>query len=99
LIPPAAKYFVPTESSDKRYNQYGWNRAKIVAKGKKVQHFLNGIKVVEYERSNPVWRALVARSKYHVWPNFGELQEGHILLQDHGDEVFFKNIKIKLLVE
>jgi hypothetical protein len=99
LIPPAAKYFVPTELKEKRFNQYGWNRAKIVAKGKKVQHFLNGIKVVEYERSNPVWRALVARSKYQVWPKFGELQKGHILLQDHGDEVSFKNIKIKLLTE
>jgi hypothetical protein len=97
LIPASAKYFVPNESNDKRYNQYGWNRAKIVANGKKVQHFLNGIKVVEYERSTPVWRALVARSKYHVWPNFGELEKGHILLQDHGDEVYFKNIKIKVL--
>jgi len=99
LIPASAKYFVPTESSEKRYNQYGWNRAKIVTKGKKVEHFLNGIKVVEYERSTPVWRALVARSKYYVWPKFGELKEGHILLQDHGDEVHFKNIKIKLLSE
>jgi hypothetical protein len=99
LIPASAKYFVPTELKDKRINQYGWNRAKIVAKGEKVEHYLNGIKVVEYERRTPVWRALVARSKYHVWPNFGELEEGHILLQEHGDEVSFKNIKIKLLTE
>jgi hypothetical protein len=99
LIPANAKNFVPTEERDKRFNQYGWNRAKIVAKGKKVQHFLNGIKVVEYERSTPLWRELVARSKYHIWPNFGELKEGHILLQDHGDEVSFKNIKIKILTE
>jgi hypothetical protein len=99
LIPPSATYFVPTESSNKRFNKYGWNRAKIVARGKYIAHYLNGIKVVEYERGTPVWRALVARSKYHVWPNFGELEEGHILLQDHGDEVYFKNIKIKLLTE
>ena len=99
LIPPNAQYFVPTEETAKRFNQYGWNRAKIVVNGKKVQHYLNGIKVVEYERSTPVWRALVARSKYNVWPNFGELEEGHILLQDHGDQVSFKNIKIKTLSE
>jgi hypothetical protein len=99
LIPPSATYFVPNESSDKRFNKYGWNRAKIVAKGKYIAHYLNGIKVVEYERGTPVWRALVARSKYHVWPNFGELEKGHLLLQDHGDEVYFKNIKIKLLTE
>jgi hypothetical protein len=99
LIPANAKKFIPTEEMEKRFNQYGWNRAKIVAKGNKVQHFLNGIKVVEYERGTPAWRELVARSKYHIWPNFGELKEGHILLQDHGDEVSFKNIKLKILAE
>jgi len=62
-----------------------------------VQHFLNGIKVVDYTRGDQTWRALVARSKYVVWPNFGEAAEGHILLQDHGNEVQFKNIKIKAL--
>ncbi len=99
LIPANGKYFVPTESVDKRINEGGWNRAKIVVMGKKVEHYLNGIKVVEYERATPVWRALVARSKYHLWPNFGEIEKGHILLQEHGDEVSFKNIKIKLLPE
>ncbi len=99
LIPADAQYFVPNDPKDKRVNEYGWNRARIVASGKKVEHYLNGIKVVEYERGTPVWRALVAHSKYHVWPRFGELEEGHILLQDHGDEVSFKNIKIKKLAE
>jgi hypothetical protein len=95
LIPANAQFYAPHERP-KRINKYGWNRARIVVNGNKVEHFLNGIKVIEYIRSNQTWRALVARSKYHVWPNFGEAEEGHILLQDHGDQVFFRNIKIKV---
>ena len=76
---------------------YNWNRAKIVSKDNYVAHYLNGIKVVEYTRGTQMWRALVAYSKYAGWPDFGELPEGNILLQDHGDQVYFKNIKIKTL--
>ena len=96
LITADQRFYAPDDDREKRLNKYSWNRATIVVDGKNVEHYLNGIKVVEYERSNQVWRALVSRSKYHVWPNFGELEEGHILLQDHGDEVHFKNIKIKV---
>jgi hypothetical protein len=88
LIPPV----------NKRFNGIGmWNRAKIVVKGNHVEHWLNGFKVVEYERNNQMWRALVNYSKYKIWPKFGELEEGHILLQDHGDAVSFINIKIREL--
>ena len=97
LIKADASYYAPNESSKKRVNRYGWNRAKVVVRGKHVEHYLNGIKVIDYERATQTWRALVSRSKYAVWPNFGEREEGHILLQDHGDEVSFKNIKIKEL--
>jgi hypothetical protein len=95
LIPANAYFYAPNESTPKRVNKYSWNRARIVVEGRYVAHYLNGIKVVEYERNTQMWRALVARSKYHVWPNFGEAEEGNILLQDHGHEVHFKNIKIK----
>jgi hypothetical protein len=72
-----------------------WNTARLVVRGAKVEHWLNGQLILAYERGTPAFRETVAKSKYHAIPGFGEWADGHILLQDHGDRVAFRNIKLR----
>jgi hypothetical protein len=74
-----------------------WNTVRIVAKGAKVEHWLNGKKVVEYEMWSPKWEAAVAASKFKDYPQYGRAKAGHIGLQEHGSYVAFRNIKIREL--
>ena len=74
-----------------------WNTGKIILSGSKVQHFVNGKKVVDVDMSTDAWKEKVAKSKFAKWTKFGKNSSGHIVLQDHGDKVWYRNIQVKVL--
>lgn len=84
--------------NDKKVMPVGeWSHARIVSQGKHVEFWLNGLKTLEFERGSPAFRQAVARSKFKNIPDFGEWADGHILLQEHGSVVSFRNVKIREL--
>jgi hypothetical protein len=74
-----------------------WNQTRIVVDSTHVEHWLNGHKVVEYTLGSDDWNARVAASKFQVYPDFGKARQGHIALQNHGDPVWYRNIRIRPL--
>jgi hypothetical protein len=74
-----------------------WNTAHILVRGAHVEHWLNGVKVLEYDRDSPQFKQLIADSKFKVYPNFADMHDTAIVLQDHGFPVSFRNIKIREL--
>ncbi|GAB4230817.1 MAG: DUF1080 domain-containing protein [Acidobacteriota bacterium] len=85
----------PSENAVKPVGE--WNHSRLVVNGPHVEHWLNGKKVVEYELWSPEWEALVAASKFKDYPKYGRNRTGHIVLQDHGKTLWFRNIKIRRL--
>ena len=74
-----------------------WNHARILASGDHVEHWLNGTRVASFDIGSPDWSARVAASKFATWSGFGRMPVGRIALQDHGDRVAFRNIKVRVL--
>jgi len=74
-----------------------WNKGKILIKGNQVEHWLNGVKVVEYEYGGAVWKEQLAKSKFTKWPYATPHAKGKIALQGHGDEAWYKNMRIRKL--
>jgi len=89
LIPPDARKVLRPVGE--------WNSSAIIFRGNHGEHWLNGAKVVEYELATPRMDSLLALSKYRSIPGFADRRRGHIVLQDHVDEVFFRNIKLRPL--
>ena len=92
-----ANYDLHAPSRDVTKPAGSWNEMRIVVKGNHVEHWLNGVKVVEYELGSPDWEQRVQASKFKQYASYGRAKKGHIGLQDHGDKIAFRNIRIRPL--
>jgi hypothetical protein len=93
-----AAFYDVLPASDRPLKPAGeWNSTRIVVRGQTVEHWLNGKKVLQYELNSPALHAAIEKSKFKGIERFGKRQNGHLLLQDHGDQVWFRNFKIRRL--
>ena len=94
----AASLYALYAPNDKQLKAVGeWNSTKIVAQGKRIEHWFNGTMVLDAEIGSDDWNTRVGGSKFKEWNKFATLSSGRICLQDHGDKVWYRNIQIKVL--
>ncbi len=74
-----------------------WNQSRIVRKGNDVEQWMNGNLAVSFTIGSSEWKELISKSKYAEWPEYGKIDRGHLILQDHGDQISFRNLKLKEL--
>ncbi|MEK6479370.1 DUF1080 domain-containing protein [Catalinimonas sp. 4WD22] len=96
-VTTAALYLLYSPENKKLLPPGQWNQGRIVSKDNQVEHWLNGVKVVSYERGSQDFLQKKMDTKFKNYPNYGEVPNGHIMLTDHHDKVYFRNIKIKRL--
>jgi hypothetical protein len=93
-----ADYAIMATNDKKKLNPVGeWNSSKLVYNNGHVEHWLNGEKVLEFDRSSDTWKNMKATGKWKDYPDYAKAESGAIALQDHGNKVYFKNIRIKEL--
>jgi hypothetical protein len=95
LTSAGACYALYAPSKDTTRPVGSWNEGRIVIQKGRGEHWLNGVKVVEFELGSPDWNARVAASKFGIVPTFGKARRGHLAIQEHGARVAFRNLKIK----
>lgn len=94
----ASLYDILAAPADKKINEPGqWNEGRVIARGTHLEHWLNGVKTIEVEVGSHRWKELIAASKFKNVPGFAENPSGRIQLQDHGNKVWYRNLRIKEL--